>query len=415
METIYFSGLGITSAIGQGKHAFTQALVEGNHAFSIMHRPGRQSSLSLPRSQGGQGETQAFLGAEIKNFSIPERIPKAMLRTASFSAQVALATINEAWDDARLDKVNPERIGLVIGGSNFQQRELVQTYDNYQDRLSFLRPTYGMSFMDTDVCGLCTEAFNIRGFAYTLGAASASGQLAVIQAIQSVQSGQVDACIAVGALTDLSYWECHGLRSLGAMGSYRFATRPDLACRPFDRDRDGFIYGENCGAIVVERAEMTRRSDPYGRIAGWGLAMDANRNANPSLEGEIKVIHQAMCRAGISAKDIDYVNPHGTGSVIGDEIELQALKSSNLNHAYINTTKSIAGHGLTAAGNIELIATLLQMQISRLHPSRNLDDPIEQDFNWVKQSSVPHKIRCALKLSFGFGGINTAICICPAT
>lgn len=415
MEAIYFSGLGITSAVGQGKHAFTQALLEGSHAFSIMERPGRQSSLSLPQSQGGQEETPAFLGAEIKDFLLPETISKAILRTASFSAQVVLATINEAWNDAQLDKVNPERIGLIIGGSNFQQRELVQTYNSYQDRLSFLRPTYGMSFMDTDVCGLCTEVFNIRGFAYTLGAASASGQFAVIQAIQSVLSGEVDACIAVGALMDISYWECHALRSLGAMGSYKFANRPDLACRPFDKAHDGFIYGENCGAIVVERAEMARKSDPYGRVAGWGLAMDANRNTNPSFEGEIKVIHQAMCRAGISAKDIDYVNPHGTGSVIGDEIELQALKSFSLNHAYINTTKSITGHGLTAAGNIELIATLLQMQMSRLHPSRNLDDPIEQDFNWVKQNSVSHQIRCALKLSFGFGGVNTAICISPAT
>jgi malonyl-ACP decarboxylase len=161
-----------------------------------MERPGRQSP---------DGST-AFLGAEIGALRLPESIPKQVLRTASFSAQVAITTLFEAWDDAKLDAVDPLRIGLVIGGTNFQQKEVCQTHDAYRDGLWFLRPSYGMSFMDSDLCGLCTELLAIRAFAYTLGGASASSQLALIQAIQAVQSGQVDACIAMGALMDLSYW-----------------------------------------------------------------------------------------------------------------------------------------------------------------------------------------------------------------
>lgn len=397
---LVITGLGVISAIGQGKAAFTSALMEGRQAFGVMNRPGRQKGTS-------------FLGAEIAALSYPERLSKRLLRTASFSGGVALATLLEAWDEAKLDEADPERIGLVVGGSNFQQRELVQIYENYQERVFYTPPTFGFSFMDTDLCGICTEQFGIRGFAYTLGGASASGQAAILQAIQALQTGQVDICIAVGALMDLSYWECQALRSLGAMGTDRFAGAPALACRPFDKQRDGFIYGESCGVVVIERSgsARSRQVKPYAIISGWAMGMDGNRNPNPSYEGEVRVIQKALAQAKLSPRAIDYINPHGTGSVIGDETELRAIRDCELSHALINTTKSIIGHGLSAAGAVEVIAILLQMKESRLHPTRNLEDPIESSLNWVPSRSVPHVIENALNLSMGFGGINTALCL----
>jgi malonyl-ACP decarboxylase len=237
--------------------------------------------------------------------------------------------------------------------------------------------------------------------------------VAVLQAIQAVKSGQVDVCIAVGGLMDISYWECQGLRSLGAMGSDRFSAEPTLACRPFDKDRDGFIYGESCGVVVIERDDLDKRSGvkPYARLSGMAMGVDANRNPNPSLRGEINVIKNALQDAGLTAKDIDYLNPHGSGSSIGDEIELQAIRSCQLGHAYINATKSITGHGLSAAGIVEIIATLLQMKEGIIHPTLNLDTPIESGYNWVRQDHVSHVINNALNLSFGFGGINSALCL----
>jgi malonyl-ACP decarboxylase len=397
---IFITGLGITSAIGKGKAAFTSALLQGQHAFGVMQRPGRQKGTS-------------FIGAEIPPFSFPEHFSKRMLRTASLSGQVAMITLQEAWDEANLDAIDPSRVGLVIGGSNLQQRELVQMYETYQDRARLVRPTYGISFMDSDLCGLCTEQFGIKGFAYTVGGASASGQVAIIQALQAVQTGQVDICIAMGALLDITHWECQALRSLGAMGTDRYAMEPAMACRPFDKNRDGFIYGESCGAVVIERVDsvMRRQAKPYARISGWAIGMDGNRNPNPSYEGEVGVIKGALEYAKISAQEIDYVNPHGTGSIVGDEIEIKAIRDCKLSHAYINATKSITGHGLSAAGTVEVIATLLQMKESRLHPTRNLEDPIEASFNWVGGKSIEHKIKHALSLSMGFGGINTAICL----
>jgi malonyl-ACP decarboxylase len=391
------TGLGVLSAIGQGRAAFTRAMLEGESAFGVMQRAGRQRD-------------SAYLGAELAEIIPPADIPRQTMRAASLSAQAALVALHEAWTEARLDDVAPHRIGLIVGGSNVQQRELTQTHESYRERASFLRPTYALSFMDSDLCGFCTAQFGIRGLAYTVGGASASGQLAIMQAAQAVLTNQVDVCIALGALMDLSHWECRGLRALGAMGSDRFADEPARACRPFDRNHDGFIFGEACGAVVIERAGTRGGVTPYATLRGWGLAMDAARTPDPSLEGEMEAIRLALEAAGWSPSQIDYVNPHGTGSVVGDQTELQALRASGLSGSFLNASKSLMGHALTASGTVEVIATLLQMKSGRLHPTRNLDEPIDPTFRWVGDQPIEHRIENALTLNMGFGGINTALC-----
>jgi malonyl-ACP decarboxylase len=399
-EVLTITGCGVVTAAGTGKKEFVAALFSGGGQFAVMNRPGR----------GGE---QDFLGAEIAELALPGRFSKKLLRTVSLSGQAALLALLEAWEDARLETADPERVGLVIGGSNVQQRELVVKQDAYRGRSAYLPPTYAFSFLDSDLCGLSSEQFGIRGTAYTVGGASASGQMAVIQAAQTVLSGAVDVCVAIGALADLSSWECQALRSIGAMGSDRFAGEPDLACRPFDALSDGFIYGEACGAVVVERAStgIGRGARPYAALTGWGVALDANRNPDPSVDGESRAIRQALAQASRKPEDIDYVNPHGTGSGVGDPVELEALRSCGLAGAYLNATKSITGHGLSAAGTVEIIATLLQMEAATLHPTRNLETPIDPTLNWVREQAVPQHISHALTLSMGFGGVNTALCL----
>lgn len=393
------TGIGVISAIGQGKAAFAKALLDGESAFGVMQRPGRQRE-------------SAYLGAEIRDITFPPSIARQTLRAASLSAQVALVVLDEAWSDAGLSDVDPRRIGLIVGGSNVQQRELTLAHDSNRDSLAFLRPTYALSFMDTDLCGFCTAHFGIRGLAYTVGGASASGQLAIVQAAHAVLTNQVDVCIAMGALMDLSHWECRGFRAIGAMGSDRYANDPARACRPFDRDHDGFIFGESCGAVVIESAESSERRGrrPSAALRGWGIAMDGNRNPDPSLDGETLAIQSALTAASWAPEEIDYVNPHGTGSVVGDETELKALRASGLDGAFFNATKSLIGHGLSAAGTVEVIATLLQMESARLHPTRNLKNPIDPSFRWVGETAIDHQIEHALTSSLGFGGINTAMC-----
>jgi malonyl-ACP decarboxylase len=409
---IQITGIGVTTAVGQGKERFGEALFSGAHAFGVMKRAGR----GLPANDlaaNPQEELPAFLGAEIATLTLPAGMAQTSMRTLSLSAQVALVTVDEAWREAKLDNVDPRRIGLIVGGSNLQQRELTLTQAAYRNRVHFLRPTYGFAFLDSDVCGACSGKFGIQGFTYTLGGASASGQLAIIQASQAVLSGAVDVCIAVGALMDVSYWECQALRTLGAMGSMRYFHAPEAACRPFDRGRDGFIYGEACGALVVEHAASARSRHvrPYARILAGAMGSDGNRNPDPSLAGESRVIEAALEQARWTGRDVDYINPHGTGSPLGDDIEVQAIRTCGIEGARINATKSIVGHSLSASGAVEVAATLLQMQQSRLHPTRNLVDPIASDLSWVRGTAEHAEVRNALCLSMGFGGISSALCV----
>lgn len=396
----WVTGLGVVAAQGQGKAAFIEGLLAGRAHFDIMQRPGRQQTGTR------------FLGAEITSIDLPPDMPASLVRGISLSTRAALAVVGEAWQEAALHELDAYRVGLVVGGNNVQQRELVAVHDAFRDRSAFLRPAYGLSFMDTDIVGTCSACFGIRGAAFTVGGASASGQLALIQARHLVASGQLDACIAVGALMDLSYWECRGLRALGAMGSTRFAEEPMLACRPFDAAHDGFIFGESSAAIVLESEASARRRNrhDYGRLAGWGIVMDANRQPDPSAEGETRAMRDALGRAGWRGEDIEYVNPHGTGSVIGDETEVASLAAVGVTRARINATKSLTGHGLTAAGAVEVVATLLQLHAGQLHPTRNLQDPIDAGVGWVRAEPAATKARRALSLSMGFGGINTALC-----
>ncbi|AJQ95107.1 beta-ketoacyl synthase N-terminal-like domain-containing protein [Gynuella sunshinyii] len=395
------TGLGLCTSLGQGTSNVLEALLAGKSNFSYLQREGRISPAG-----------DRFIGAEMPELEIPEKVSASIRRTASFSGLTALTVLDEAWREAGLVDVDPARIGLIIGGSNIQQRHLVNLHKRYRDREAFLTPTYALSFMDTDLSGICSEHFNIRGPVHTVGGASASGQLAAIKAVDAVKHGDVDVCIALGALMDVSYWECQAFRAIGAMGSTRYEHHPDQACRPFDRHHDGFIYGESCGAVVVESEASARKRQKaiHARVAGYSVCMDGNRNPDPSLTGECRAIVGALEMAGLSGQQIGYVNPHGTGSVVGDETELAALKHFGLEAAKINTTKSLLGHGLSSAGMVELVTTILQLKDGNFHPCRNLEEPIDQDFNWLFTREGGH-VRYGLNMSMGFGGMNTAVCV----
>ncbi|AKU21009.1 beta-ketoacyl synthase N-terminal-like domain-containing protein [Massilia sp. NR 4-1] len=399
MHKALISGIGVVSAIGVGRAAFADALWQGRSNFGVMRRPGRQSAES------------AFLGAEIAALPALRNGRGQPYRKLSLSTHAALATADEAWADAGLAALDPQRVGLVLGGSNLQQRAALLALDPVRDQPWYTPPHYAASYCDSDIAAWCAEHLGLQGPVWTAGAASASGLLAVVEAARAVLSGELDACIAVGGLSDLSHLECQAFRSLGAMGSANYADQPQRACRPFDTARDGFIYGEACAALVVESVESAQRrgASAYMAINGWSAVSDASRQPHPSQQGEMRAVGQALAHAGWRASEIDYVNPHGSGSPLGDETELAALRASGLGDAWINTTKSLAGHGLTAAGALETVALALQMREQRLHPCANLEQPIGSA-RWVPAQGSPARIGKALKLSMGFGGINIAMC-----
>jgi malonyl-ACP decarboxylase len=392
---IVVTGIGVASGLGHGKDSLRNGLLAGRDVFSVLSRPGRQAGDGKP----------PFMGVEMPD--PPDLLPKRVARTAGFGARVAVSVLDEAWREAGLDDVDPQCIGLVVGGSNLFSREQFLAVQDYAGRLAFIPPRHGHVFLDSDLCGVCTAQFAIRGFAYSVGAASASGAVAVIQAAEAVRSGRVDVCIALGALQDLSCFDLLGFRALGAMGAPRFDGQPGLACRPFDANHDGFLFGESCAALVLRRADQA--GPGYGTIIGAAQVADGQRGPEPDPEGQRRAIAQALAQAGLRAADIDYVNAHGTSTPKGDEVECATLRAIGLEHAWVNASKSILGHGLAAAGAVELAAVLLQMRAGRLHPTRNLEQPLDPGLRWVVGLAQPHSIRHALKLSFGFGGVDTAL------
>ncbi|MBE0530078.1 MAG: polyketide beta-ketoacyl:ACP synthase [Rhodospirillales bacterium] len=392
---IVVTGIGVASGLGHGKDSLLEGLLAGRDVFSVLSRPGRQAP---------DGQT-AFMGVEMPE--PPDLLPKRVARTAGLGARVAISVLDEAWREAGLDDVDPERIGLVVGGSNLFSREQLLAVRDYANRLAFIPPRHGHVFMDSDVCGLCAASFAIRAFANTVGAASASGAVAVIQAAEALLGGRVDACIALGALQDVSYVDLLGFRALGALGSEKFAGQPGRACRPFDAEHDGFLYGESCAALILRRAGEA--GPGYGSLVGAAQVADGQRGPEPDPEGQQRAIAGALAQAGLRAADIDYVNAHATSTPKGDEVERETLLAMGLEHAWVNAGKSILGHGLSAAGAVELAAVLLQMRAGRLHPIRNLEHPPEPGLRWVMGGPQTHRIRHALKLSFGFGGVDTAL------
>lgn len=389
---VSITGIGAACGLGWGKAALIDGLLAGRDVFSVLARPGRQSP----------DGTTAFLGVEMAD--PPAILAPRVARTAGFGARAAIAVVDEAWREAGLDQVAPERIGLIVGGANLAAREQMLAQQDYGGRLNFVPPRHGHVFFDSEVVGLCANTFAIRGFAHSVGAASASGAVAVLHAAEAIQCGRVDACIALGAVQDVSYLDLVALRALGALGSNRFAGQPGQACRPFDAAHDGFLFGEACAALVLRRG-----GGGYGRVLGGAQVVDGQRGPEPCGLGQGRAIAAALAQAGLSAAAIDYVNAHGTGTPKGDITEAASIAAAGLHHAWVNAGKSITGHGLAAAGALEVAATLLQMRAGQLHPCRNLERPIDESLRWVRGQTVTHSIRHALKLSFGFGGCDCAL------
>ncbi|HEX2841882.1 beta-ketoacyl synthase N-terminal-like domain-containing protein [Hyphomicrobium sp.] len=390
------TGLGVATGFGYGKDSLIEGLFGGRNLFGPLKRPGRQPP--YPHA--------AFIGAEVPE--PPDVLSKRVARTAGLAGRVTVAVVQEAWTEARLGELDGKRIGLVVGGSNLQSRELLLAQEDARGRQGVVSPHLGYSFFDTDVCGLVAETFGIRGVTYTVGGASASGAIAVMHAASLVSSGEVDACIAVGALQDLSYFELHALQVMGALGPRDPAMH---SCRPFDRMHDGFLFGESAAALVIQRDEASTGQECYGRIAGYAHIADGHRGPDPSLEGEVRAIRAALADADLTPGAIDYINAHGTGTPLGDDTEVAAYREAGLTAAAINATKSILGHGIASAGAVEAAVTLLQMRLGRLHPTRHLNDPIDLDLRWVRDEPLGCHVRHALSLSFGFGGINTALAL----
>ncbi len=407
--------MGIVSSAGHSLSSFNDSLFNGkSHFICSQDFP----ELSFPVIVAGLSDFS--FESSLEDYSdLPRELiihAKKAGNRAPLTIQTAIIAALGAWRESKIHErnINKQRIGIVVAGQNISQRYQYVSNEAFKREPTYLNPNYAIRFMDTDHVGTLSEIFEIHGEGFTIGGASASGNLALINAYRMIKHGILDICLVVGALADLSPLELQGFHQIGALGGDSYKKIPSQACRPFDKDHNGFIWGQASGCITLEASHGRKNHSNEDTIAISGVSMklDGYRGSSPNLEGEMFVMNSAMHNGGILPNQIQYINTHGSSSVIGDETEIEAIKQvfgPCAKKVALNSTKSITGHCLWSGGIVEAIATILQMKQSFVHPSLNLQTPICQDCNFVCNQSQSLTINHAISNSFGFGGINSSV------
>lgn len=408
--------MGIVSGIGRDLKSFGEGLRQGACGISWLRR--------IPT-----GGISIKIGAEIHDLdwrtcleAVPWASPEFLTRSrkilnrAPESMRLSACSAAQALAQSGLPEsgLAAERIGLIVAGSNLHQRYIHENSARFRQEPDYVNPTYALSFLDTSQVGGLSEMFALRGMGYTVGGASASGNVALYQGWQWIRAGLLDACLVVGASADFSEVELQAFSILGAACTESAAFPPPRACRPFDRDRSGFVLGEGSGAVVLENLDTARQRGVklLGELLGGSLVLDGNSLANPVMEGEIRAMRMALREAGVEAGEIGYVNAHGSSSALGDQVECDALATVFQDHwddLAVNSTKSLTGHCMFAAGIIELIACAIQLSEGFLHPNLNLDHPLDTRLKFAGSSARPLQAQLAMSNGFGFGGFNSSL------
>lgn len=348
---------------------------------------------------------------------------KKILRRMDRNQMYSLIAAQMAYDDAGLGQatLDPDRCGIVIGSGIGGIETLEEQHRILMERGPGRISPFFVPMMIIDMsAGLAAMRFGFRGPNLATVSACASSAHALADAFRIVQRGEADLVMAGGsesAITPLSMAGFCAAKSLSTRND-----QPQKASRPFDRDRDGFVMGEGSGILILESLESARARGAriYAEIVGAGMTCDAYHMTAPLPDGSgaAKAMQAALKDAGLQPDSIDYVNSHGTATGLGDVAETKAIKSVFGSHAYtlaVNSTKSMTGHLLGAAGAVEAIVTAKSIQERRLHPTINLDTPDpECDLDYVPNVARERAVKCAVSNSFGFGGHNVSLVLTAA-
>jgi 3-oxoacyl-[acyl-carrier-protein] synthase II len=336
----------------------------------------------------------------------------------------ALMASKEALADAGLadiaseEEPSRERFGTIIGTgiggiTGIEEQHLVAQEKGWR-RVS---PHFIPRIMANAVSGQVAIAHGLLGTAFTTSSACASSGHAIGMALNSIVSGETDLVVTGGAESATTPLGLAGFCSAKALSTRN--DDPGAACRPFDRDRDGFVMGEGCGILVFEELERARARGAriYAEVKGYGSTDDAFHITAPKEDGAgpARAMGLALQRAGISADQVDYINAHGTSTAYNDAIESRAIRRAFGDHAdrlCVSSTKSMVGHLLGASSALELVVTALSVHQGRVHPTRNYTTPDPDcDLDYVPGEARELTVRNALSNSLGFGGHNVSICV----
>ena len=360
--------------------------------------------------------------AEVKDFDPTQYLDRKEVKRTDRFTHFALVATAEAWEAAALGgdaaNVAPERFGVItgsgIGGITTLEQQHRVYLERGPDRVS---PFFVPMFIADMAPGLISMKYGAKGPNYTTVSACASSAHAIGNAFKLIQRGAADMMIAGGSESAVTPLTMAGFASMKAI-SFR-NDAPELASRPFDANRDGFVLGEGCGMVVLEELEVARaRGAPImAELVGYGITADAHHITAPAPEGEgaQRAMRLALEDAGAQPSDVDYINAHGTSTPLNDLSETQAIKAVFGSHAYelvAGSTKSMTGHTLGAAGGVEAVITALVLREGKIPPTINFSDPDpECDLNYAHNQVVERPVRLALTNSFGFGGHNVCLAV----
>ncbi|OON82303.1 beta-ketoacyl-ACP synthase II [Streptomyces tsukubensis] len=406
-QQVVVTGLGALTPVGNDRESTWQALLAGTSGIAPITR---FDASALPTSIAG----------EVKGFDPAALLDRKRERRSARFSQLAIGAAREAVADARLtlggedgsEGVDAERVGVVLNNAVAGMDGIEQAVDQMHADPRTVSPYFVSSVIpNMPACEVAID-LGVRGPVTASALACASGVYALLEARRLILSGEADVVIAGGTDSAITPVMFTGLSNMGALS--RRNDDPAAASRPFDADRDGFVFGEGAVVCVVESAEHARArgARPYMEVAGGALTSDAFHVSapDPSGAGAVSAMRKALRASGTEARDIDYICAHGTSTRINDLTETRAIRDVYGAHAYdlaVSSPKSMVGHLIGAAGALSAMVCALAIRDGMVPPTINLDTPGEEcDLDYVPNTARRTEVRGAAVNAFGFGGQN---------
>jgi len=362
---------------------------------------------------------KAKVAAQVKDFDPKQYMDPKSARRMELFCQFAVAAAREAIEDAGLDmsKEDPFRVGVAVGSGIGSLQSIEREYKKLLEKgPGRVNPLMVPLMISNMAAGNVSIQYGMKGKCVNVVTACATGTHSIGEALRSIQYGEADVMVAGGTEASITPIGLAGFASLTALSESSDAMRASI---PFDVDRDGFVMGEGSGIVVLESLEHARARGAkiYAELAGYGATADAYHITSPAEDGSgaAKAMELAITDAGMKPEQIDYINAHGTSTHHNDLFETIAIKQALGDHAYkvkINSTKSMIGHLLGAAGGVEFITCVKSIQEGFVHATAGLVNCDPQcDLDYTKGDGVAMPVYCAITNSLGFGGHNATLLV----
>lgn len=414
-KRIVITGMSVNTPIGDTLDGFLSSLLAGRSAITRWQR-----FADAPIYSKVGADLSAYdIAAKVRSWEgrIPDetyRLLRRFCTRAPWSTRLSLLLGIDAFTDAGLldSPLPPARTGVLVAGHNINLNYQYESRLQFADEPDYIDSMFSVHGLDTDHAASVAELLGAKGPTFTVGGACASGNIALRNAVDEIRYHDIDACVVLGAVFDLSPVDLHAMGLMGAITINSFNDEPERASRPFDIRREGFVPAHGGAALIVEDLDSARRRGAriYAEVLGVEANSDANHLPQPSTEGQLAVMTKLLAATGVDPAQIDFVSAHATSTPLGDLTETRSLKrllGPQAARVKINAPKSMLGHTCWSAPTVETVAGILQMRASRLHPSINIDErDVEIDLDICANAACDHSVSHMLKNSFGFGGIN---------